>query len=125
MAIGPWLRANLAMSIKTKDQKRPERKVGFEPGRSKAGGWREEESLCDDGDLHEVAEVEHEEVVVDRSVGRVSQKHQKYQGHLRLKSLDKDHLFYKKKLLFKSIIRMIKNLDEPGRTMERQMVMPR
>ena len=27
---------------------RPEGKVGFEPGRPKAGGWREEESLRDD-----------------------------------------------------------------------------
>ena len=84
MAIGPWLRANLAMIIKSKDQKRPERKVGFEPGRPKTGGWREEKGLRDHRDLHEVTEVEHEEVVVDRAVGRVSQQHQKYQSHLGL-----------------------------------------
>ena len=83
MAIGPWLRAKFTLSIKrtakTRSEKNvPERKVGFEPGRPKAGGWREEEGLRDDGDLHEVAEVEHEEVVVDRSVCCVSQKHQQY-----------------------------------------------
>ena len=76
------------MSIKTKDQKRPERKVGFEPGRPKGGGWREEESLRDDGELHEVAEVEHEEVVVDRAVRRVSQQHQQCQSDLHQVFLD-------------------------------------
>ena len=78
MAIGPWLRAKRTLSIKRTEKIVPERKVGFEPGRPKAGCWREEEGLRDDGDLHEVAEVEHEEVVVDRSVCCVSQKHQQY-----------------------------------------------
>ena len=33
---------------KRSERIRPESKVGFEPGRPKAGGWREEESLRDD-----------------------------------------------------------------------------
>ena len=73
----------LSNEYQNQEETRPECKVGFEPGRSKTGGWREEESLRDDRDLHEIAEVEHEEMVVDRSIGRVSQKHQQYQGNLR------------------------------------------
>ena len=93
MAIGPWLRAKFTLSIKrtakTRSEKNvPECKVGFEPGRPKAGGWREEEGLRDDGDLHEVAEVEHEEVVVDRAVRRVSQQHQQCQSDLHQVFLD-------------------------------------
>ena len=80
--------------------RRPEGKVGLEPGRPKAGGWRGEEGLRDDGDLHEVAEVEHEEVVVDRSVGGVSQKHQKYQGHLSKSLSTKMILFESREIIF-------------------------
>ena len=61
---------------------RPECKIGLEPGRPKGGCWREEEGLCDHRDLHEVAEVQHEEVVVDRAVRRVSQQHQQCQSDL-------------------------------------------
>ena len=53
--------------------------VGFVPGQAVG----EQDGLQQHRDIHEVAEVEHEEVIVDCSVGGVSQKHQKYQGHLR------------------------------------------
>ena len=67
---------------------RPECKIGLEPGRPKGGCWREEEGLCDHRDLHEVAEVDHEEVVVDRAVRRVSQQHQQCQRDLHQVFLD-------------------------------------
>ena len=73
---------------KANQTKRPECKIGLEPGRPKGGCWREEEGLCDHRDLHEVAEVEHEEVVVDRAVRRVSQQHQQCQSDLNQAFLD-------------------------------------
>ena len=56
--------------------------------------------MRDHRDLHEVAEVEHEEVVVDCSVGGVSQKHQKYQGHLSKSLSTKMILLESKEIIF-------------------------
>ena len=60
-----------------------EGKVSLEPGSTKPGGGREEQSLDDHRGVHEVAEVKHEEVVVDGTVGGVAQEHEEGQGDLR------------------------------------------
>ena len=59
-----------------------EHKVGLHPGGPEGRGGGEKDGLEDHREVDEVAEVEHEEVVVDGPVGGVAQGHEEGQGDL-------------------------------------------